>query len=141
MSEYDAIEAATAANCPCRDCCTRRREATIVALRECVRIRTEERDAALIDSPARAGLARIRAERDKALGQRDAMDKRNGELSDEIMRFEARVAAQSLDIGGLWKRQAVLERRNKALALEVEALETHALALHMELETRPSTSP
>jgi cell division protein FtsB len=91
LSEFDEP-----ANCTCRDCRILRLGSTVVALRECIRVRTAERDA-----------------------------------------LAARVDGQSRDIGSVWKKLSILERRNRALSLEVEALETEALTLRMELEEKP----
>jgi hypothetical protein len=46
------------------------------------------------------------------------------------------VEQRAESVSTAWKRASVLERRNKALALEVEALECDCLALRSELETR-----
>jgi hypothetical protein len=82
-------------NCQCGDCRMRRREANIEGLRECIRVRTAERDE-----------SREQLEAQKAI----------------------------IDTYG--RRISVLERRNQALALEVEALECDVLAVRSEADAR-----
>jgi cell division protein FtsB len=79
-------------NCTCIDCSIRRQAANIEALRECIRIRTEERDALTVRTENQSrDILRLHK-------QTDVLARRNHALSDEVEALETDLLTARLEM-------------------------------------------